>query len=114
MGACRSGKSRARTSPVRAAASREPPFRVSLNERGRLWASARPTPEYVRSQFPKECRRNWTFQTNEKSQSGGDFPLRRYCGCVQQNMSIDTDKKVAINAYHSNFFIQTRNPTTNS
>ena len=68
MSACRSGKSRARTSPVRAAASREPPIRVSLNERGRLLASARPTPEYVRSRFPKECRRdrrNWTFQIAE-------------------------------------------------
>ena len=64
----KSGKSRARTSLFRAAASREPPFRVSLNERGRLWASARPTPEYVRSRFPKECRRdrrNWTFEIAE-------------------------------------------------
>ena len=33
------------------AASREPPFRVSLNERGRFSASARPTPTYVRSRF---------------------------------------------------------------
>ena len=62
----KSGKSRARTSLFRAAASREPPFRVSLNERGRFSASARPSPTYVRSRFPKECRRDrriWTFQT---------------------------------------------------